>query len=112
AAITGAYVALYQALEKLKAEGAFEALPLTDQVAAISCGIYKGTPVLDLDYDEDSNAEADANFILTGSGKIVEIQSTAEQGAFEEKDFIAMLGLARKGIQEVILLQNQALRIV
>jgi ribonuclease PH len=101
ASITGAYVALYYALTQLVDKKLLPSLPLVDSIAAISCGIYKGNPVLDLDYEEDSNAEADANFILTGRGKIVEIQATAEESAFEETEFFAMLQLARNGIKQL-----------
>ncbi|HEX7969017.1 MAG TPA: ribonuclease PH [Stellaceae bacterium] len=109
AAITGSYVALHVALQKLVREGALPALPLTDAVAAISCGIYGGVSVLDLDYAEDSAAEADANFVLTGSGGIVEIQATAETEPFAEDRFNAMLALARRGIGRLVLLQRAAL---
>jgi ribonuclease PH len=110
AAITGSYVALHLALQKLVAAGALPALPLRDAVAAISCGIVAGEAVLDLDYAEDSGAEADANFVLTGAGGIVEIQATAERGAFEEPRFAEMLALARRGIAELVERQRHALR--
>ena len=109
AAITGAYVALYQALTKLAAKGAIAALPLHDTVAAVSCGIHQGVPVLDLEYVEDSTAEADANFVLTGTGGIVEIQATAEQAPFTEPLFNELLALARKGAAELHRLQRKAL---
>lgn len=109
AAITGSYVALYQAFEHVKALGLLKTLPFKDSVAAISCGIWQGTPVLDLDYAEDSEAETDANFVLTGSGKIVELQSTAERDPFDEAMFLEMLNLARKGCSELSLLQKKAL---
>jgi ribonuclease PH len=109
AAITGSWVALRLALHKLNKAGAFGHVPLTDHVAAISCGIYNGVPVLDLDYAEDSNAEADANFVLTGKGGIVEVQGTAERAAFSEETFFKMLGLARRGIEQLVLLQKQAI---
>ena len=89
--------------------GKISALPLTDSVAAVSCGLYQGAPVLDLDYAEDSNAEADANFVLTGKGGIVEIQATAEQSAFAEEPFQDMLRLARLGIAKLMDMQRQAL---
>ncbi|MBV9522877.1 MAG: ribonuclease PH [Alphaproteobacteria bacterium] len=108
AAITGSYVALHLALRKLVAGGALAALPLTDAVAAVSCGIHGETPVLDLDYAEDSAAVADANFVLTGRGGIVEIQATAEKHAFDEAHFAKMLALARKGIGELITAQRRA----
>ncbi len=109
AAITGSYVALHVALQKLVREGALPALPLTDAVAAISCGIHGGQAVLDLDYAEDSTAEADANFVLTGSGGIVEIQATAEAEPFAEDRFARMLTLARGGIARLVLMQRAAL---
>jgi ribonuclease PH len=84
-------------------------MPLTDSVAAISCGVFEGVPVLDLDYAEDSNAETDANFVLTGSGGIVEIQATAEGAPFDEAAFATMLGLARAGISELSRHQRDAL---
>jgi ribonuclease PH len=109
AAITGSYVALRVALQKLVTQGALPALPLRDGVAAISCGIVGGEAVLDLDYAEDSGAEADANFVLTGAGGIVEIQATAERGAFAEPRFAEMLALARRGIAELVKLQQRTL---
>ena len=111
ASITGGYVALALALKHLQRTGkiAGEKLPLIDSVAAISCGLYQGSPVLDLDYPEDSNAGADANFVLTGTGNIVEIQGTAEHAPFAEEQFNDMLRLARKGIAELTALQNAAI---
>jgi ribonuclease PH len=109
AAITGSYVALYQAFASLVALGKLQSVPLTSPVAAISCGIWQGTPVLDLDYDEDSACQTDSNFVLTGSGGIVEIQATAEQEPFQEDEFAELLRLARKGIAELIQHQNAAL---
>jgi ribonuclease PH len=109
AAITGSYVALHLAFQSLVKLGALQAVPLTSSIAAISCGIWKGTPVLDLDYDEDSSCETDANFVLTGTGGIVEIQATAEQEPFQEDAFDELLRLARKGIGELALHQNVAL---
>ena len=108
AAITGAWVALRQAVNYLMEEGLITQDPITDQVAAISCGIYNGVPVLDLEYEEDSNAEADANFVLTGSGDIVEIQATGEKRGFSQAEFEALFGLARKGISELCVLQQEA----
>lgn len=110
ASITGAYVALREALQKLVDSGALPALPFTDNVAAVSCGIYNGTHVLDLDYAEDSNAHVDANFVLTGSGKIIEIQGTAEESPFSEEEFLALLKLAKKGVGELSALQEAALQ--
>lgn len=111
ASITGAYVAMHQALEKLVKNKTLGAMPIIDQVAAISCGIIKAEPLLDLDYQEDSNAEVDANFVITGSGNLVEIQATAEKGSFGDEAFGQMLKLARDGITELVKLQKQALKI-
>ncbi|HUB98129.1 MAG TPA: ribonuclease PH [Stellaceae bacterium] len=109
AAVTGSYVALRLALGKLVASGALAHMPLEDAVAAVSCGMVGSQPVLDLDYAEDSTAAADANFVLTGRGGIVEIQATAEAAVFGEPDFAAMLTLARHGIETLLKLQRQAL---
>lgn len=109
ASITGAYVALSQAIEHLMNIGALSENPLTDSVAAISCGLYNGEAVLDLDYAEDSNAGADANFVLTGKGGIVEIQGTAEDKPFAEEQFLELLSLAKKGVSELTALQTQVL---
>ena len=109
AAITGAYVALHLAFKKLVDLGILSAVPLTDQVAAVSCGLYKGAPVLDLDYEEDSAAQVDVNFVLTGKGAIVEIQATAEEEPFSEAQLIELLALAHKGVGELTLLQRKAL---
>jgi len=109
AGITGSYVALHRALSGLVTAGLLPGLPLTDSVAAISCGVCEGTAVLDLDYVEDSSAETDANFVLTGGGKIIEIQATAEGAPFDEDTFSDMLRLARAGIAELTRLQHAAL---
>lgn len=109
AAITGSYIALYQAFEKMIQKKTIATVPLIDQVAAISCGIWQGMNVLDLDYAEDSKAEADANFVMTGKGGIVEIQATAEQTAFGEDDFQALMELAREGIDHLLKLQKKIL---
>lgn len=109
AAITGSYVALYQAIQRLIDAKLIPAVPLTDAVAAISCGIHDGRAVLDLDYAEDSNAATDANFVLTGRGGIVEIQATAEHTPFEEAHFAELLRLARGGVTQLISLQRRAL---
>jgi ribonuclease PH len=111
AAITGSYVALHAALDGLVREGSLSALPLSDAVAAVSCGIHGGEALLDLDYAEDSTAQTDANFVLTGSGGIVEIQATAEAEPFAEDRFAAMLALARRGIAELVRIQRAALGI-
>lgn len=109
AAITGSYVALVLAFRKLRANNVIKAMPLIGQVAAVSCGLFQGQPVLDLDYAEDSKAEADANFVLTQSGGIVEIQATAEKSTFDEAAFNGLLGLARKGTAELFAAQKAAL---
>jgi len=109
AAITGSYVALHLAFGSLVKLGALESVPLLGSIAAISCGIWEGAPVLDLDYAEDSACQTDSNFVLTGTGGIVEIQATAEQEPFQESEFDELLRLARKGIGELTLLQNAAL---
>ncbi|MEL7047465.1 MAG: ribonuclease PH [Pseudomonadota bacterium] len=106
AAITGAWVALYDCIQWMKLRDMVGDDVLHDQVAAVSCGLYKGTPVLDLDYAEDSNADADANFVMTGTGGIVEIQGTAETVAFSEDEFGSLMGLAKKGIGELVQLQK------
>jgi ribonuclease PH len=111
ASITGAYVAMHQALAKLMKNKGLTKTPIIDQVAAISCGIFKDESLLDLDYEEDSNAEVDANFVITGAGNLVEIQATAEKGSFGDEAFDAMLKLAREGAKELVRLQRQALKI-
>jgi len=109
AAITGGYVALHLAFQHLIKIRLLDRVPLNDQVAAVSCGIFEGAPVLDLDYAEDSGAETDGNFVLTGSGRIVEIQTTAEKHPFGRDALLAMLALAEKGVAELALLQRRAL---
>ena len=108
AAITGAWVALRMSTQYLLDEGVITKDPIVDQVAAISCGVYNGVPVLDLEYEEDSNAEADANFVLTGKGDIVEIQATGEKRGFTQDEFEALFSLARKGIGELCEAQRAA----
>ncbi|HZZ33947.1 MAG TPA: ribonuclease PH [Phenylobacterium sp.] len=108
ASVTGAWVALRLATKYLLEEGVITTDPILDQVAAISCGVFNGTPVLDLDYEEDSNAEADANFVLTGRGDIVEVQATGEKRGFSEAEFEALFSLARQGIAELVILQRAA----
>ncbi len=110
AAITGGYVALYMALAGLKKNGTIKSIPMSDSIAAVSCGIVDGKPVLDLEYTEDSKAQVDANFVITGEGKLVEIQGTAEEKPFTEEEFLALLELAKKGIKELSELQKKALR--
>lgn len=108
AAITGSWVALHIALKGLVDKGAIKSIPLIGQVAAISCGIYQGQPVLDLDYDEDSQAETDSNFVITDGGTLVEIQATAEGTPFTDAEFMELLRLARKGAGELAELQRAA----
>ncbi|GIL40662.1 ribonuclease PH [Roseiterribacter gracilis] len=109
AGITGSWVALHLAFQHLVKIGQLTAIPLTDHVAAISCGLHEERAVLDLDYVEDSAAQADANFVLTGRGGIVEIQATAEERPFEETQFNELLRLARKGIGELVEQQKRAI---
>lgn len=109
ASVTGAYVALHSALQHLVDMKVIDKLPLNDTVSAISCGMYQGQAVLDLDYAEDSTAETDANFVITGSGGIVEIQGTAEQDPFSEEDFVNLFNLAKKGCGELKLIQTTIL---
>ena len=109
AAITGGFVALHLAFQHLRRIGVIEMIPLMDQVAAISCGLWNGEAVLDLDYAEDSTAQADANFVLTGTGGIVEIQGTAEGDPFSRKQFDALLKLATTGIAQLVEAQKAAL---
>ena len=106
AAITGAWVALHDCIEWMRARQMVTRTVLKDRVAAVSCGLYEGSAVLDLDYPEDSEAEADANFVMTGAGGIVEIQGTAEADPFSEAQFTELLGLAKKGIRELTRLQD------
>ena len=106
ASITGAWVALHDCLQWMKLRDMVKDGVLRDQVAAISCGLYNGAPVLDLDYAEDSNADADANFVMTGAGGIVEVQGTAETVPFSQGSFDELMVLARKGIGELVALQK------
>lgn len=108
ASISGAWVALRLALDAIHAKTPFEKDPLALQVAAISCGVFKGTPVLDLDYIEDSNADTDANFVLTGDGGMVELQATAEGAPYDEETLLRMLRLARIGCNDVFKAQLAA----
>ncbi|MBN8521778.1 MAG: ribonuclease PH [Alphaproteobacteria bacterium] len=101
ASVTGGYVALALACRHLLRIGVLKQSPLIDSVSAISCGVYQGTPVLDLDYAEDSAADTDANFVITGKGGIVEIQGTAEKTPFTENEFLALLSLAKQGCTEL-----------
>jgi ribonuclease PH len=108
AAITGAWVALRQCCRWALKDGVIKSDPIIDSVSAISCGIVAGSPALDLDYAEDSKAQADANFVLTGKGGIVEIQGTAEGAPFSDDQFLAMLAIARQGCAELALRQKAA----
>jgi ribonuclease PH len=108
AAISGAWVALRLAIDGLMADGKLAADPLTQKVAAVSCGIFKGTPVLDLDYDEDSNADADANFVLLENGNIAEAQATAEGATYDEEALLRLLRLARMGCTDIFAAQAKA----
>src|SRR5262249_46917353 len=108
ASITGAWVALYDCLTWMKTREMLKTDPLRDHVAAISCGICKDTAVLDLDYAEDSDAQTDANFVMTGAGRLVEAQGTAAQNPFSEEQFVALLALAKKGVAKLIDLQKMA----
>ncbi len=108
AAISGAWVALRLAVNKLMADGAITVDPITTQVAAVSCGIYQGTPVLDLDYPEDSAADADANFVLLANGNIAEAQATAEGATYDEEGLLRLLRLARIGCTQIFEAQRKA----
>lgn len=113
AAITGGFVALHQCIEWMREHRMLAAegfAPLKDHVAAVSCGLHQGVPVLDLDYAEDSSADADANFVMTGKGGLVEIQATAEKDAFTQEQFDALLALARAGIAKLIAAQKAVMR--
>ncbi len=109
AAITGGYVALHLAMQHLVNIGVLDAVPVVDSVAAVSCGIYGGAAVLDLDYDEDSEADTDANFVITGNGGICEIQGTAEKAPFSEDEFLKLLSLAQAGCTRLREMQNKVL---
>jgi ribonuclease PH len=109
ASITGAWVALADCMSWMKTRNMLKGNVLRDNVAAISCGIYNGTPVLDLDYAEDSEADTDANFVMTGDGRIVEVQGTAEKTPFSQEEFLALMALARKGVARLVDLQKMAL---
>ena len=110
AAISGAWVALRLAIDGLKKSGAILEDPITGKIAAISCGVYKGTPVLDLDYDEDSSADADANFVLIEGGKIAEVQATAEGATYDEEALLRLLRLAQMGCGEIFKAQDAAVK--
>ena len=109
AAVTGSQVALHLAFDYLARHGLIERVPLADRVAAVSCGLYRGAPVVDLDYAEDSNAEADANFVITARGRLVEVQATAEEAPFDRGRFDALLDLAAASCARLCALQNAAI---
>lgn len=109
AAISGSYVALMIAMNRMCASGALKSNPLHGQIAAISVGIYRGTPVLDLDYAEDSQAETDMNVVMNDAGRYVEVQGTAEGHAFDRDEFDSLLGLAAKGVDEILQVQVTAI---
>ena len=108
ASITGAWVALHDCIRWMKARKMILGEPLRDHIAAISCGIFNGTPVLDLDYAEDSEADTDANFVMTGDGRIVEVQGTAEKTPFSQDELLALIALAKKGVSRLVDLQKLA----
>ena len=109
ASITGAYVALHQALMGMVADGRLETIPLTDHIAAISVGMVDGTPLLDLDYEEDSAASVDMNVVMTASGDFVELQGTGEEATFSRAELNQMLGLAEVGINNLLYEQKKAI---
>ncbi|HBJ94881.1 MAG TPA: ribonuclease PH, partial [Hyphomonadaceae bacterium] len=109
ASITGGYVALALACKYLVKEGVIDTFPLTAQAAAISCGVYKDVPVLDLDYPEDSEGEVDANFVMTSDGNIIEIQGTGEERSFTPDEFAELMRLAQKGCGELFEAQRDAI---
>lgn len=110
ASISGGFVALHQAISKLLSDGVLTTNPIREFVAAVSCDIYNGEAVIDVDYDEDSNSQVDMNFVLTESGKIVEIQGTAEGEPFSEEQFNQLLSLGKSGIKQIIARQKEALK--
>ena len=109
AAVTGGYVALALALRYLKDEGVIKSDPLTAQAAAVSCGVFQGVPVLDLDYAEDSNAQVDANFVMSSDGRIIEVQGTGEERPFSREEFLTLTELADKGCEELFAMQRAAI---
>ncbi len=109
AAITGAWIALHDCIHWMKSRSIITGNPLRDHVAAVSCGIVKGVPVIDLDYPEDSSAETDANFVMTGSGGLVEVQGTAEGKPFSEAELLSLLGLAKNGISSLVAMQKSVI---
>ena len=110
ASITGSFISVLLALEKMREEGVIENIPVADYVAAVSVGMLEGKPILDLDYSEDSTADVDMNIIMTGDGRFVEIQGTAEKEPFKKEDMNKLIALAKKGIDELIAAQKKALK--
>ena len=110
AAITGSFIALYDAMQYLMKTGAIKENPIKDYLAAVSVGVYRGVPILDLNFEEDSQAEVDMNVVMTGSGRFVEIQGTAEKTPFDKETLDKLLALAAKGIRELISFQKMVLR--
>ncbi len=110
ASITGSFISVILALEKMRGEGVIHAIPVSDYVAAVSVGMLDGKPILDLNYDEDSTADVDMNIIMTGNGRFVEIQGTAEKEPFKKEDMNKLITLAKKGIDELIAAQKKALK--
>jgi ribonuclease PH len=111
AAITGAYVALVLALKQIVQFGALKTLPVRDHVAATSVGVIKGVPMLDLCYVEDSTADVDMNVVMTGAGRFVELQATAEKTPFDDAQFAQLVAIGRRGIEELVAMQKQALEL-
>jgi ribonuclease PH len=109
ASITGSFIALVDALADLKGEGKIDRIPIKDYVAAVSVGVVEGRPALDLDYEEDSAAEVDMNVVMTGSGRFIEVQGTAEGEPFDKKDLDSLMILARNGVRKIVALQKKAL---
>ncbi len=111
AAITGGFCALYAACQRLIRKGQLSRMPIVTEIAAISCGMIDGSVLLDLDYHEDKDAGVDANFVMTSSGNLIEVQATGEQHPYSPKDFNLMLEVAQQGISELVALQRKALRL-
>lgn len=109
ASITGGFIALYLACQKIKDENVIREIPIKSFVASVSAGIYKGEIILDLNYEEDSNAQTDANFVITEKGELIEVQATAEEKPMKESEFLEILNVAKEGIQELIKLQQKCL---
>lgn len=110
ASITGSFISLVLALHKIKKDGLIKEMPVADHVAAVSVGMFEGKPILDLNYEEDSTAEVDMNIVMTGSGKFIEVQGTAEREPFEKKDLDALIALAKSGIEDLVEIQKKALK--